>query len=95
VVQALCECWLVSGGPGLGELAGRELAVGTVGSVHVVVGPEAVELGVEARRRCLIAAALASQRLSVDVEGGAARGTSRHRCARQDALAVAAMTMAP
>ena len=37
MVQALCECWLVSGGPGLGELAGRELAVGAVGSVHVVV----------------------------------------------------------
>ena len=37
MVQALCECWLVSGGPGLGELAGRELAVGAVGSLHVVV----------------------------------------------------------
>ncbi len=37
MVQALCECWLVSGGPGLGELAGRELAVGAVGSVQVVV----------------------------------------------------------
>ena len=37
VVQLLCECWLVSGGPGLGELAGGEVAVGAVGSVVVVV----------------------------------------------------------
>ncbi len=29
--------WLVSGGPGLGELVGGEAAVGAVGSVHVVV----------------------------------------------------------
>ena len=37
MVQALCECWLVSGRPGLGELAGGEVAVGAVGSVLVVV----------------------------------------------------------
>ena len=37
MVQALCECWLVSGGPGLGELGGGEVAVGAVGSVVVVV----------------------------------------------------------
>jgi len=37
VVQALCEYWLVLGGPGSGELAGGEVAVGAVGSVVVVV----------------------------------------------------------
>ena len=37
MVQGLCECWLVLGGPGLGELAGREVTVGAVGSVVVVV----------------------------------------------------------
>ena len=37
MVQALWECWLVSGGPGLGELGGGEVAVGAVGSVLVVV----------------------------------------------------------
>lgn len=37
MVQLLCECWLVLAGPGLGELAGGEVAVGAVGSVGVVV----------------------------------------------------------
>ena len=51
VVQRLCECWLVSGVPGLGELAGGEVAVGTVGSVHVVVDPPVLDqdLGFEQR----------------------------------------------
>ena len=39
MVQSLCECWLVSGGPGRGELGGGEVAVGAVGSVLVVVDP--------------------------------------------------------
>ncbi len=37
MVQLLCEYWLVSGGPGLGEFVGGEFAVGAVGPVHVVV----------------------------------------------------------
>ena len=37
VVRALCERWLVSGGPGRGGLGGGEVAVGAVGSVDVVV----------------------------------------------------------
>ena len=50
VVQLLWECWLVSGGPGLGELAGGEVAVGAVGSVVVVVDPPVLDehLGFEA-----------------------------------------------
>lgn len=45
VVQLLCECWLVSGGPGLGELVGGEVAVGAVGSVHVVVDAPVLDEG--------------------------------------------------
>ena len=37
MVQRLCECWLVSGDPFLGELVGCEVAVGAVRSVRVVV----------------------------------------------------------
>lgn len=37
MVESLCECWLVSGVPGLGELGWGEVAVGAVGSVVVVV----------------------------------------------------------
>jgi hypothetical protein len=37
VVQALCGLGLVGRGPGLGELGWGEVAVGGVGSVHVVV----------------------------------------------------------
>ena len=43
MVRVLCECWLVSGGPGLGELAGGEVAVGAVGSVLVVVDAPVVD----------------------------------------------------
>ena len=49
MVQALWECWLVSGGPGLGELGGGEVAVGAVGSVLVVVDAPVLDehLGLE------------------------------------------------
>lgn len=38
MVQLLCGLGLV-GGPGGGELGGAEVAVGGVGSVHVIVDP--------------------------------------------------------
>ena len=43
MVQLLCECWLVSGGPGLGELTGSEVAMGAVGPVGVVVDPPVLD----------------------------------------------------
>ena len=42
MVQSLCEYLLVSGGPGLGELVGRELTMCAVRPVRVVVGPPAL-----------------------------------------------------
>ena len=51
MVQSLCGHWLVSVDPGLGELAGRQIAVGRVWSVHVVVDPPVLDeyLGLEQR----------------------------------------------
>ena len=37
MAKSLCGHWLVSVDPGLDELAGREITVGRVWSVHVVV----------------------------------------------------------
>src|SRR5208283_5833260 len=39
MVQLLCGHWLVSVDPSVGELAGCEVSVGAVWSVHVVVDP--------------------------------------------------------
>src|SRR3974390_2368688 len=49
MVQCLCGHWLVSVGPGSGELAGREVSVGRVWSVDVVVDAPVLDeyLGLE------------------------------------------------
>ena len=49
VVQSLCECWLVLLCPTVGELAWREVYVGRVGSVQVVVDSPVLDdhLGLE------------------------------------------------
>ena len=43
MVQSLCGHWLVSVDPVLGELAGREITVGRVWSVQVVVDPPVLD----------------------------------------------------
>ena len=49
MVQSLCGHWLVSVDPDLGELGGREITVGRVWPVDVVVDPPVLDehLGLE------------------------------------------------
>ena len=49
MVQSLCEYWLVSGGPDLGELGGCEIAVSGLGPLGVVVDAPVLDedLGLE------------------------------------------------
>lgn len=53
MVQALCECWLVSGGPGSGELGATEVAVGYARRLFLTPGSTGVHLAVQALRGSL------------------------------------------
>src|SRR5271170_4679380 len=79
MVQSLCGHWLVSVDPVLGELAGREITVGRVWPVQVVVDPPVLdehlglEQGVEAPRVEQLVAQPPVERLDPGVLPGGSR----------------------